>query len=308
MTITNRLKTGYATMLKIMSLVFYAWNDALSKQLTTHTTHPISPFFVVFFQYAIAGLIILPYLVRKKRIRLNGTKAGRYHLLRALLCTIGIVILNQSFQVMPLSFAVGFNLFSPCLTILCAYLFFSEKLTQHKAIGLLMSIIAYIIILDSRHHLAAPISFQQCLMPTIAMLCFQCNTMLTKQLSQKGESNLNLTMSLFITIPLLLLPLCFGSSWPTIQPSQYIILTQMALNGLLATYALHLAIASVDLTFLLPFGFLKYSIIALFGYLYFHEIPNNAHSIGIAITLVTLIFINYKQPIQKQTARGHLTT
>ena len=66
----------------------------------------------------------------------------------------------------------------------------------------------------------------------------------------------------------------------------------MALNGTLATLALNQAIALADLTFLLPIGFLKYSIVSFFGYVYFLEIPGVNHLVGIGLTMIVLCWIN----------------
>ena len=284
-----------ATCLKVISFILYAWNDALSKQLSTHATSPVAPLSIVFFQYLIAGFFLLPCFVYRLNRPIQRPTQIHLHLTRALLCAAGIVILNQSFQIMPLSYAVGFNLLSPCLTIICAYYFFHEALSKRKLIVILLSIIAYIILLDSRHDLPNDLSLQACLLPSIALLCFQANTIVTKQLARVKETTVNLTLSLFLLIPLILIPIHTTTlSWPTLSSGQLITLTQMAVNGIVAAFALHRAIASVELIFLLPFGFLKYGIISSFGFLYFSEIPSLNHSVGISITLCTLILLNLK--------------
>lgn len=290
-----RSQSQQATFLKIMSFILYAWNDALSKQLSTDTITPIAPLSIVFIQYAIAALLLSPCFLVQIRGNLRLPTHSHLHLIRAVLCAAGIVILNQSFQIMPLSYAVGFNLLSPCLTIVCAYYFFHEALSQRKIIAILLSVLAYVVLLDSRHDLPSDLSLQACLLPSLAMLCFQANTLVTKQLTKSHETALNLTLSLFLMIPLLLYPLHLSMhSWPSINQSQMITLCQMAINGIVAALALHRAIASVELIFLIPFGFLKYSIISGFGFLYFSEIPSMSHSVGISITLCTLILLNVR--------------
>ncbi len=302
-----RSPSQQATFLKIISFILYAWNDALSKQLSTNISAPLAPLSIVLIQYAIAALLLSPGFM----IKINNSPRifahSHLHLIRALLCAAGIVILNQSFQIMPLSYAVGFNLLSPCLTIICAYYFFHEALSQRKIIAIILSIIAYVILLDSRHDLPSDLSLQACLLPSLAMLCFQANTLVTKQLAKSKESTLNLTLSLFFLIPLLLCPLHLSTlDWPSINQSQTITLCQMAINGIVAAFALHRAIASVELIFLIPFGFLKYGIVSAFGFLYFAELPGVSHSIGISITLCTLILLNmgYRRTDRVQ---GHLS-
>ena len=282
-----------ATVLKIVSFILYAWNDALSKLLTTNSQMPLSAHSVIFYQYVFAACLLIPCYGTSFRKTQKTLIYPGYHLLRAILCTLGTVMLNQSFTVMPLSYAVGFNLLSPFITIVCAYLLFQEKLSLKKAVALLISIIAYLVLLDSRHYQQTTISLQQCLMPTIALLCFQANTLVTKKLTQEKETNINLTLFLCIAMPLLLLPF-EGMQFEKLSQEQIIILLQMAINGTLAIMALHQAIACVELTFLLPFGFLKYSIVSFFGYLYFLEVPNSIHTIGISISMLALFYLNHQ--------------
>lgn len=284
-------KTQLATILKIVSFIFYAWNDALCKKLTTGSDTPLTTHTVIFYQYALAACIIVPFYLSQK----DNSKqiiGLPYHFLRTLLCTIGIILLNQSFTTMPLSYAVSFNLLSPLITVIWASVWFKESMNHKKALALSISIIAYFVLLDSsKYSSATTLSIQSCLKPTIALLCFQANTVITKKLTQLKETNSNLTLFLFISIPLLLMPFEIPSlsklSW-----QQTLTVLHMAINGAIATLALHQAIALAELTFLLPFGFLKYSIISFFGYLYFFEIPNSYHLIGILLTVSAIYQLN----------------
>ena len=292
-------KRSLAMMLKIVSFILYAWNDALSKTLTTQAT-PLSPQSVVFYQYALAACIMMPFMLTRGNKPQKQLVSLPLHCLRLGLCTVGIVSLNQSFTVMPLSYAVGFNLLSPCLTVACAYCFFQERLSRQKLCALVFAVLAYALLLDSAKLHTTTHSLQQCLLPTIALLCFQINTLVTKKLTQMGENNVNLTVFLCMTIPLALLPFEHAPA-TALSANQWIILWQMALNGALAALALHQAIAMVEVTFLLPFGFLKYGIVSFFGYLYFVEIPNLIQIIGIIMTMVALMIMNHSPKIPKHT-------
>ncbi len=302
MNLSHFWKNRIATILKIISFIFYAWNDALCKKLTTDIQLPLATHSVIFYQYSIAACILVPlYFNRKEKFR--AVIGLRYHLLRAILCTCAIILLNQSFTVMPLSYAVGFNLLSPLITLAWAYLWLREPLSNKKMFALGISAIAYIILIDSSKYQSTTIlSLQQCLKPTIALLCFQANTLITKQLLHLGENNTNLTLTLFLLIPTLLLP--FELQYlSNLSFNQLAVIACMAINVCVATFALHQAIAMADLTFLLPFGFLKYSIVTFFGYLYFLEIPHTNHMLGIALTMSVLYYINQPdQPALKPAA------
>lgn len=292
--LSSRHKLLLATALKILSTLLFAWNDALSKYLTTASQHPLPASTVIFYQYTFAACALMVYyLCQSQRTAIHHLP---YHALRIVLCTCGIWMINQSFTTMPLSYVVGFNLFSPLLTILWASLWLHEPMTKHKITALALSILAYLLLLDTRSlvHSMPDLPLSHCLMPTMALLCFQANTLVTKSLFLKGESVFHLTLCLFLGIPLLLAPLEYWH-YHTLDTAQACTIILMAVNGLLATLALHQAIAIADLTFLLPFGFLKYSIVAFFGYLYFLEIPATNQLFGIAMTFSVLYYLHLTQ-------------
>lgn len=296
-------RNHWAIMLKIISFVLYGWNDVLCKKLTTNTALLIQPHSIVCYQYFFAACFLLPFYLLQSAVA-KPRQHLPLHLLRAVLCATGILLLNQSFSVMPLSYAVGFNLFSPILSFSVAILWFKEKITTQKILALGISILAYLLLINANFQQPqAAMTLQNCLKPSIALLCFQLNTLVTKKLTQQRESNVNLTLYLFALITCAMLPL--EAQHPlTWSPSILITIALMGALTTMATLALHQAIKLVDVTFLIPFGFVKYAIIAFLGYFYFLEIPNFTHLTGIALTVLTLVILakNNSLPSTSQTS------
>lgn len=292
MILSKRDRNILASCLKVMSFILYAWNDALSKQLTTQTGSAMSALDVIFHQYCITAFFLAPIVLARKSNFSQSIVAPHYHLLRVILCTIGILLLNQSFSKMPLAYATSLNLLSPFITMIFAVVVFRERLSSEKIKALLLSIATYLVLMATQHDSPEQaLSVVECLKPTIALLCFQANTLITKKLTALRENNINLTVVLFMCIPVVLLP--FEIQHLTVLPlHKYAVLTLMAVNGVIATLALHQSIAMADLTFLLPFGFLKYGILSFFGYLYFREIPSIHHTIGIALAVASILYLH----------------
>ena len=170
------------------------------------TTHSI-----IFYQYLFSILILLP--IYSGKVDASRIVCKPYHFMRVLLCTVAIVLLNQSFTIMPLAYAVSFNLFSPLLTILAATFWLNEKITPKKCITFLVSVLIYCLLIDYTRQITAPAANPyDYLKPTIALLCFQANTLITKKLFQMGETNIHITLSLIIGIPIFLLPFVLQST------------------------------------------------------------------------------------------------
>jgi drug/metabolite transporter (DMT)-like permease len=296
--ITSQHRKKWAIALKILSFILYAWNDVLCKKLSTATALNVAEHSIIVYQYLFATCLLLPfYLSQNKTASQLSSSNLPYHLLRGVLCATGILLLNQSFTVMPLSYAVGFNLFSPILSLSIAILWFKEQLSSQKILALSISIIAYILLIHA--NIKQPqvnISIQNCLKPSIALLCFQINTLITKKLTQKNETNTNMTIYLFVMITCAMIPLEYQNPSPWSFESMITIALMGAVTTL-ATLALHQAIQLVDVTFLIPFGFIKYAIIAFFGYICFLEIPGTSHIIGITLTVITLYILQKKETI-----------
>lgn len=296
-------KKTIASVLKIISFIFYAWNDALSKQLSTQGPIAMSTHSIIFYQYFITACLLLPFYLTKTMRSHQKIIAPHYHMIRVILCTVAILLLNQSFKKMPLFYALGFNLLSPFMTVAFALVCFKEKLSAHKIKALLLSVCTYLILVQSQKgHAQNTLTLFECLKPTIALLCFQANTIVTKKLTMLKESNINLTLILFIAIPIVLLPFEL-SNLEIASGKQYLLLGHMAVNGAIATFALHQAISMAELTFLLPFGFLKYGIITVFGYLYFYEIPGYGHSIGIILAMISLYYLHQNEKKMASTQK-----
>lgn len=295
--IISRYRQQLAIALKIISFILYAVNDVLCKKLATAPMHNIAEHSIIGYQYLFATCMLVPFFLSQTKKERASSNHHTYHLLRGILCATGILLLNQSFSVMPLSYAVGFNLFNPILSLSVALFWFKEKLSTQKILALSISIIAYWLLIHANFQQPqAAISLQNCLKPSIALLCFQINTLITKRLSQKNETNINMTIYLFAMIACAMIPLEYQnpSTWSF---DGMMTISIMGALTTLATLALHRAIQLVDVTFLIPFGFIKYAIIAFFGYIYFLEIPGTSHMIGIALTVITLYILqkNEKQ-------------
>ena len=286
----SSLKTAYQVIgLKATAFALFAWNNALSKCLTsgvylTASGAYLSVHAVLFYQYLLA-LFILLGLNHLRGIPLLTAQLRHpwLHLCRAITTIIALILLHNAFKHLPLLQATGFNLFSPFISLLMAVLIFKENLCLYKITALGLSILGYLLLLSPGTTTSTNVGFYELILPTLSVFMFQLNTMATKLLTQANESQQNLLLTTVAAVPLALcVDVCYFSpqspSW-----QQWLLLLIMGANMLIALYSINKALAMADISFLLPLAFIKQVFVSFFGFLYFTEIPSLSH--GIAIVL-----------------------
>ena len=280
--------TQIAIACKLVAIILYAVNNVLSKQITTQLTTNISVETMIFYQYCFACLWLIPYgYVQESSWTIP--KQWHLHLGRMCCCCVGLILLHDAFRHMPLAQAVGFNIFSPCITLIGACVLLKEKITPTKLGVLAMSIMGYLCLLNPQSQNTTDITSWQLLQPSIAILCFQANTFLTKMLTSKNENHFYLNASIILSIPVCLLPYMIY----TTQQSQPILETFfwlfcMGSNDFFAMLALNYAIAQADVSFLLPLGFSKYTLISILGFCFFGEILTTYQVMGLILGLISV--------------------
>ena len=285
--LSSHKEKNLAIAAKLLAITLYCGNNIISKSLTTHPEHALSVEAMLFYQYGFACLLLLPYAHITQ-------KAWQYplsithHAGRIICCCSGLIFLHDAFKHMPVAQAVGFNIFSPFITLLGSCLLLRETITWEKLIALGLSILAYLCLLQptSSTQPLLDLSTWHVLKPSLAILCFQANTFFTKWLANQGESHFMLTASVLLCIPLCLLPDILISAQTPHSTTQVALLAWMGCNDFLAMLALNYAITKADVSFLLPLGFSKYALIAGLGYWAFHETLSLQQTLGLILGCV----------------------
>lgn len=272
----------------------------LSKGSLDGTVEALPVNVLMFFQNVFGALFLLPWILKAGVFSLK-TKAFGLHLWRVVLAVSGIYLWYLSLKAMPIAQGLSLNFTGPIFTVIAAWFLLQERLTFNRFLAIFLSLVGAFII--SRPDLAfhsdtKPLGWAV-LLPIGSALVIAFSKIFTRKLANSGESSTTLaTYLLVLMIPVSLLPALYEWTMPNANHWPWLIGL-----GFLATTA-HLSFAKAyklaEVTFLTPFGFSKFLISTLVGFLAFSEIPSPALWLGTAVIFASILilgFKNYKIPL-----------
>jgi drug/metabolite transporter (DMT)-like permease len=244
------------------------WSGGVDSAIETLPVHVMQ-----FFQNIFGTVFLLPWILKTRvgsfKIRFVGL-----HMTRVIAAVLGVYLWYLSLKAMPMAESIALSFTGPIFTVIAATLWLKEKINTPRLLAILFSLTGAFII--SRPDLAFngnthPIGFAVFL-PLSSALAITINKLLTRKLATLGETPTVLTTYLLLLMaPISLLPALY--EWTTPSPSHW---PWLILLGALASGA-HLSISKAyqlaEVTFLTPFGFSKFFINVLIGYLAFSELP-----------------------------------
>ncbi|CAN7237236.1 DMT family transporter [Devosia sp. LjRoot3] len=257
---------------------------------------------MAFWQYVIASILALPIILRIgfKNLRTSHPLA---HEIRAFASALGVHVFVYGFASgVPIWQMVTLLATGPLFIILGSTLFLGEKASTARIGAALMGFAGAIIVSG----VGADGVTWQTFVPILAAALWATTDILTKYLTQKGESPETLTISLLVLITpnhlaiLLLvtlfswvLPAGAAPGFPLALPSGTGLLLLLLLGALTAAaqYLLSFAYRAADATFLQPFGDLKVPLGAIVGWVVLGQVPSIWFWPGAALIILASLFL-----------------
>ncbi len=303
----NGAATGAFFMIAA-SLVF-AGSNLLQSALPTpveYGGYGMSSTGMAFWQYVIASVLALPLILRIGLGKLR-TSHPIAHEIRAFVSALGVHVFVYGFATgVPIWQMVTLLATGPLFIILGSTLFLGERASSVRIGAPLLGFVGAIIVSG----VGAEGLGGTTLIPVLAAALWATTDVLTKYLSQKGESPETLTVSLLVLVTpnhllILLAVWALGGVAPGLLPqglanNVFVLpggtaLMLLVLLGALtaaAQYLLAIAYRAADATYLQPFGDLKVPLSGLLGWIFLSQVPSGWFWLGAALILAasTLIF------------------
>ena len=127
----------------------------------------------------------------------------------------------------------------------------------------------------------------------IAALAHSLNALIVKKLTLTETPQAIITWMVIILIPITLIPALVVWEWPSFETWLY--LWGIAIVGSLAHFLWTKSCSMADITSLQPIEFIKLPIIALFGWMFFSEIPGTWTWVGGLIIFISTIYISHRE-------------
>lgn len=303
----NGAATGAFFMIAA-SLVF-AGSNLLQSALPTpveYGGYGMSSTGMAFWQYVIASVLALPLILRIGLGKLR-TSHPIAHEIRAFVSALGVHVFVYGFATgVPIWQMVTLLATGPLFIILGSTLFLGERASSVRIGAALLGFVGAIIVSGVGTEGLGGTT----LIPVLAAALWATTDVLTKYLSQKGESPETLTVSLLVLVTpnhllILLAVWALGGVAPGLLPqgltdNVFVLpggtaLWLLVLLGALtaaAQYLLAIAYRAADATYLQPFGDLKVPLSGLLGWIFLSQVPSVWFWPGAALILAasTLIF------------------
>lgn len=266
----------YGASWKIAAFACYAGLNGIARYLsggaqTSLETH-LPVYVVIFFQDLFALLILLPWILKGKKIPLIPNHLP-LHLFRVLSSTIAIICWYFTLVYMSLAQAVALSVIGPMMGIIGAKWFLKEDFGWLRGIIILASLIGACALVHPESALIANKSNMKGLLFLISSsLFFALAKLATRRLAQHGETAKTLTTYLFVFIvPVSLFPALFH--WVTPELAHWPWLIIAGILTAMAIYCVSSALVYAQVSFLAPFDICQFILNTIVGYVAFMELP-----------------------------------
>jgi drug/metabolite transporter (DMT)-like permease len=251
-------------------------------------------------------------------------KNVKLHLIRAIFYCIGAVAWYKAIARLSITQTTLTSFISPIFSIIASIMFFKDKLTIRRFFIILISTIGSILIVFDSFYAPSNTTYDivnsannsiaffninwshlfenhlSIILPFIAHIAYVGCDIISKKLSQKGESTLAIVFySLLFSFPILLIIGDFSTS--SVEHILYIII--LSIIAIVAYYCQAASIGMHDIIGLMPFGFIRKLFSCLIGMYFFHEIITTKMLLGSAVIMITLVYANFIETGNKSTSR-----
>jgi drug/metabolite transporter (DMT)-like permease len=207
------------------------------------------------------------------------------YFIRAFVALPGVILWLKAIRALPLGQAVALGFLGPFFTTLGAKLFLKENVGIRKSIAIFLGTIGGLVILYGPclgHPMDLSLMDHRLLWPLLATLAFSLCSLTGKYLALKERPE-HMAFSLMACLGVMLLPTL--PFWAALSWSSFGTVALLGLLAMMAHFSLSKAFCCADLTFLLPFGSVRFIASSLIGWYIYHQAPTYWVFMGMGIIL-----------------------
>lgn len=280
----------FGAVLMIVAGLIFAIINTLLQSLTMQFGQASSS--VVFWQYLIALLFSLPWIMR--RLRDVKTSNLPLHLLRVFFAAVGVQLWVVGLSYVPIWQAIALIMTSPFFVTIGAHLVLREKVGLERWLAVCFGFLGGMIILSPW----ADDFSMATLYPLTAAFFWALSSLTTKRLA-RVETPQTLTFYLLVLLTPINAVLAFESGYIISEPIAIWMVIFAGLLTALAQYALAKAYTIADAAYLQPFDHLKLPMNVFLGWLAFGFLPVGSMWLGSLIIIAAssyLLSAEMRQP------------
>jgi drug/metabolite transporter (DMT)-like permease len=304
-------------LLMLTASIAFAGTNVLQSLLSTPAQYGgigMASVGMVFWQYLIATVIVLPLILR---IGLGNLRTAHpiAHEIRAFVSALGVHVFVYGFASgMPAWQVVALLATGPLFIVLGSIIFLRERVTLIRLVAALLGFAGALMVSG----IGSDGFSALVLIPIAAAALWATTDVLTKYLTKKGESPETLTVSLLVLITpnhlLILLAATLLSQMPGLLPAGVAtgfplqlpadlglwLLLGLGVLTAVAQYFLAFAYKTADATYLQPFGDLKVPLTAVIGFIFLSQVPTLWFWVGTALIVGASLLIFFAEADNRQ--------
>ncbi len=285
-------QTGPNTPRGMFLSVFAAFAATCMQALIRSLSQQVHPFQIAFFRSFFAFLSFAPLFIRYGAQPLRTKRLG-WHSLRGLLQGGAILMNYMALRMTPLAKVASLKFTQPLFTTIMAVLFLGEIVRARRVTALIIGLIGALIILRP-----GIIEVDAGALMVLGSAGLMSVTHIIIKNLTKTESSVTLTlyMTVFITPLTLIAAIPF---WQTPTVKQLLLMFLMGLLGNVAQMSRTQAYRFSDLSALAPLDFVRLLWMALFGFVFFGEVPDVWTWVGGVVIFSSSTYIALRERQQR---------
>lgn len=281
----------------LVSTVLFSLMQAFVRIAGTLPEEPVHPFEVAFFRNLFALVFMLPLLLGSGLRALRTTKI-HLHALRGLLQTAGMMMTFLAMTIGKLSDNIALSFTAPLYTFILAVLLLGEKADWQRWAALIFGFLGVVVIVQPGSG-----AFGLASLLVLASSVLWGFGLMSIKFMARTDSSLTINLYMGLTmVPLSLVPALFVWTWPSMEG--WLWLGGIGLLGALGHLTLAQSFREADATAVLPFDFLRLIWAALFGLVFFSEMPSVWTLAGGVLIFGAATFIALREARLRAAARA----
>jgi drug/metabolite transporter (DMT)-like permease len=257
----------------------------------------IHPFQIAFFRSFFAFLSFTPLFVRYGTQPLRTKRLGG-HAIRGLLQGGAILLGYMALKMTPLAKVASLKFTQPLFITVMAVLFLGEIIRARRVTALIVGIIGALIILRPG---IIEVDAGALMILGAAAIMSVCHILIKTLTKTESSVTLTLYMTIFITPFTLIAAIPY---WQTPNLTQLALMFLLGLIGNVAQISRKQAYRFADLSSLAPFDFVRLLWMALFGFVFFGEVPDVWTWVGGTVIFSSSTYIALRERQQRNAGKA----
>lgn len=254
-------------------------NDGLMKFLGDS----FPPFQIAFLRFTAAAAVLLPVMLLAGKEAFK-TVSPWMHIVRGVLLALGMGLWCTGLRVMPFASCVVVNNTMPFFTMLFATVLLSEKVSKERWLASITGFVGLVLVFNPTAATFQPQSF----VLLLSAMCFAMLDIFNKKYSV-AESTLPMLFYGSVATALVSSPRAWAT-WVPVTATQYWLFGALGIGANLLLFCLLKAFHYVDASATCPYRYMEFVLSALFGFLFFGEMPGASTFWGSCIILPSVIY------------------